>query len=404
MNLGSWTGSIDADVEFKAYGINASGKIEASNNFGGAINVDSSGNVGHISQFKVHNSKIMTYGIKAGAFTVNGTIDTNITVNAGTNSTWDVQSAFGISVNTLKAEAFSGSISVAGDTLSGSSLSVAAFGLYVAQDGVGISGNTAGDAFDINGSIKSTYCGILSYGTINLRISGMIDAPIAIMVESTYNEQTGIFYTRTPNNPDKVELADGAVINGAVDLGGGENTMVINSGATMNGTLAADQGKMNITFMLDKTVKSGAIVTTNINDVSLTSASTITVNLNNAVEGGRYVLFDYGSAYPVGAYWMSREVRFVYQGEEYRVSMVDGRAECTFSNGVRGTLVYEQSTQQVVAVINDMKAAPAFTRANPGGSQLSGPGSDPLLEWSRPGGTVRNRVQHQRREKYCSQS
>ena len=361
LNLGSWTGSIDADVEFKAYGINASGKIEASNNFGGAINVDSSGNVGHISQFKVHNSKIMTYGIKAGAFTVNGTIDTNITVNAGTNSTWDVQSAFGISVNTLKAEAFSGSISVAGDTLSGSSLSVAAFGLYVAQDGVGISGNTAGDAFDINGSIKSTYCGILSYGTINLRISGMIDAPIAIMVESTYNEQTGIFYTRTPNNPDKVELADGAVINGAVDLGGGENTMVINSGATMNGTLAADQGKMNITFMLDKTVKSGAIVTTNINDVSLTSASTITVNLNNAVEGGRYVLFDYGSAYPVGAYWMSREVRFVYQGEEYRVSMVDGRAECTFSNGVRGTLVYEQSTQQVVAVINDMKAAPAFT-------------------------------------------
>ena len=117
---------------------------------------------------------------------------------------------------------------------------MAAFGLYVAQDGVGISGNTAGDAFDINGSIKSTYCGILSYGTINLRISGMIDAPIAIMVESTYNEQTGIFYTRTPNNPDKVELADGAVINGAVDLGGGENTMVINSGATMNGTLAAD--------------------------------------------------------------------------------------------------------------------------------------------------------------------
>ena len=355
LQLASWTDSIDADVEFLAYGINASGKIEASNNFAGTITVDSRDNIGHISQFRIHNSKILTYGIRANSFVVNGIIDTDISVYAYTNETWDVQSTFGINVDTLKADAFSGTLTVLG--------SRGTFGIYVSNASGGISSNVAGDAFDINGDIFSTRYGVFSYGKINLRISGSITAGTAIGVESTYNERTGIYATSTPNNPDQVELAAGAVINGDIDLGGGDNTVIINSGAVMNGSLLAELGSMNIMFMLDEKINTEAIVRTDVEDISLTSASTITVNLNNAVDNSSYVLFQYeeGSDSTVASCWMSREVRFVYQGEEYEVRMTDGRAECVFSNGVRGVLTYDQSTRRVIAAVSNMQAAPAFT-------------------------------------------
>ena len=355
LQLAGWTDSIDADVEFRAYGINASGKIEASNNFAGTITVNSLDNIGHINQFKVHNSKIITYGIKANSFTVNGIIDTDISVYAHTNETWDVQSTFGISVDTLKADAFSGTLTVLG--------SRGTFGIYASNASGGISSNVAGDAFDINGDIISTRYGVFSYGKINLRISGSITAGVAIGVESTYDERTGIYATSTPNNPDQVELAAGAVINGDIDLGGGDNTVIINSGAVMNGSLVAELGSMNIMFMLDEKINPEAIVRTDVEDISLTSASTITVNLNNAVNNSSYVLFQYeeGSDSTVTSCWMSREVRFVYQGEEYEVRMTGGRAECIFSNGVRGVLTYDQSTRRVIATVSDMQAASAFT-------------------------------------------
>ena len=355
LQLAGWTDSIDADVEFRAYGINASGKIEASNNFAGTITVNSLDNIGHINQFKVHNSKIITYGIKANSFTVNGIIDTDISVYAHTNETWDVQSTFGISVDTLKADAFSGTLTVLG--------SRGTFGIYASNASGGISSNVAGDAFDINGDIISTRYGVFSYGKINLRISGSITAGVAIGVESTYDERTGIYATSTPNNPDQVELAAGAVINGDIDLGGGDNTVIINSGAVMNGSLVAELGSMNIMFMLDEKINPEAIVRTDVEDISLTSASTITVNLNNAVNNSSYVLFQYeeGSDSTVTSCWMSREVRFVYQGEEYEVRMTGGRAECVFSNGVRGVLTYDQSTRRVIATVSDMQAASAFT-------------------------------------------
>ncbi|WP_277200791.1 fibronectin type III domain-containing protein [Victivallis vadensis] len=355
LQLAGWTDSIDADVEFRAYGINASGKIEASNNFAGTITVNSLDNIGHINQFKVHNSKIITYGIKANSVTVNGIIDTDISVYAHTNETWDVQSTFGISVDTLKADAFSGTLTVLG--------SRGTFGIYASNASGGISSNVAGDAFDINGDIISTRYGVFSYGKINLRISGSITAGVAIGVESTYDERTGIYATSTPNNPDQVELAAGAVINGDIDLGGGDNTVIINSGAVMNGSLVAELGSMNIMFMLDEKINPEAIVRTDVEDISLTSASTITVNLNNAVNNSSYVLFQYeeGSDSTVTSCWMSREVRFVYQGEEYEVRMTGGRAECVFSNGVRGVLTYDQSTRRVIATVSDMQAASAFT-------------------------------------------
>lgn len=90
------------------------------------------------------------------------------------------------------------------------------------------------------GTIKilggSSY-GIYSEDTLNLRVSGSITATYAIVTEGHYDETQATFiYTGNPNRKDQVELASTAVINGNIDLGGDENSIVINSGAKMTAT------------------------------------------------------------------------------------------------------------------------------------------------------------------------
>ena len=353
----NWNTATNPDVQFIAAGINASGTITSANNFGGVISVTNLGNVG--ATIALHTSKLLSYGIKANAFNVNGVIEAEIYVNAYDqdsekgNKSWNVQSVFGIKVDTLKADAFSGTISVNGGT------SAPAFGIYASNYNSGISSNLIGDAFDINGTIYSSAYGIFSYGAINLRISGTIVAGYAIRVEQLYDDMTGIYSTSLPANSDQVELADGAYIVGNIDLGGGENTISINSGVTMFGALRAFEGKMNMTFALDKTVRDGAIVTTDDSDISLSSTNTLTVNLNNAKNGSNYILFEYTS--DVFAYWANKVITFSYQGMIQDIQLQNGRGNCTFANGTKATLEYDTQTNRVIVTASGVPAAPTFT-------------------------------------------
>ena len=353
----NWNTATNPDVQFIAAGINASGTITSANNFGGVISVTNLGNVG--ATIALHTSKLLSYGIKANAFNVNGVIEAEIYVNAYDqdsekgNKSWNVQSVFGIKVDTLKADAFSGTISVNGGT------SAPAFGIYASNYNSGISSNLIGDAFDINGTIYSSAYGIFSYGAINLRISGTIVAGYAIRVEHLYDDMTGIYSTSLPANSDQVELADGAYIVGNIDLGGGENTISINSGVTMFGALLASEGKMNMTFALDKTVRDGAIVTTDDSDISLSSTNTLTVNLNNAKNGSNYILFEYTS--DVFAYWANKVITFSYQGMIQDIQLQNGRGNCTFANGTKATLEYDTQTNRVIVTASGVPAAPTFS-------------------------------------------
>ena len=353
----NWNTASNPDVQFIAAGINASGTITSANNFGGVISVTNLGNVG--ATIALHTSKLLSYGIKADAFNVNGVIEAEIYVNAYDqdsekgNKSWNVQSVFGIKVDTLKADAFSGTISVNGGTAAHT------FGIYASNYSSGISSNLIGDAFDINGTIYSSAYGIFSYGAINLRISGTIVAGYAIRVEQLYDDMTGIYSTSLPANSDQVELADGAYIVGDIDLGGGENTISINSGVTMFGALLASEGKMNMTFALDKTVRDGAIVTTDDSDISLSSTNTLTVNLNNAKNGSNYILFEYTS--DVFAYWANKVITFSYQGMIQDIQLQNGRGNCTFANGTKATLEYDTQTNRVIVTASGVPAAPTFS-------------------------------------------
>ncbi len=313
------------NVVFQASGIAVSETLSSTSSLYGTIDVTATGNDIINGTNTGKYSVILAHGITAKTISVTGLIESDITLNISnadlsSSDLFNVNSVFGIKADKLTASAFSGEIKFTEYPSKESQ-----FGIYSRN---GFYTDVTGDAFDMAGTIKilggSSY-GIYSEDTLNLRVSGSITATYAIVTEGHYDETQATFiYTGNPNRKDQVELASTAVINGNIDLGGDENSIVINSGAKMTGNLLAEDGKLNIEFVLDDTYAGGAIVTTqNLNDISLTSAGTLTVNLNNAVNGQTYTLFQYnGNA---SSYWSNKSVTLVYQGATKTIALQNGK-------------------------------------------------------------------------------
>ena len=313
------------NVVFQASGIAVSETLSSTSSLYGTIDVTATGNDIINGTNTGKYSVILAHGITAKTISVTGLIESDITLNISnadlsSSDLFNVNSVFGIKADKLTASAFSGEIKFT--EYPSKELQ---FGIYSRN---GFYTDVTGDAFDMAGTIKilggSSY-GIYSEDTLNLRVSGSITATYAIVTEGHYDETQATFiYTGNPNRKDQVELASTAVINGNIDLGGDENSIVINSGAKMTGNLLAEDGKLNIEFVLDDTYAGGAIVTTqNLNDISLTSAGTLTVNLNNAVNGQTYTLFQYnGNA---SSYWSNKSVTLVYQGATKTIALQNGK-------------------------------------------------------------------------------
>ena len=313
------------NVVFQASGIAVSETLSSTSSLYGTIDVTATGNDIINGTNTGKYSVILAHGITAKTISVTGLIESDITLNISnadlsSSDLFNVNSVFGIKADKLTASAFSGEIK-----FTEYPSKEWQFGIYSRN---GFYTDVTGDAFDMAGTIKilggSSY-GIYSEDTLNLRVSGSITATYAIVTEGHYDETQATFiYTGNPNRKDQVELASTAVINGNIDLGGDENSIVINSGAKMTGNLLAEDGKLNIEFVLDDTYAGGAIVTTqNLNDISLTSAGTLTVNLNNAVNGQTYTLFQYnGNA---SSYWSNKSVTLVYQGATKTIALQNGK-------------------------------------------------------------------------------
>ncbi len=320
----SWK-STSGRVMFRADGINVSGELNSAASMYGTITVSSVGNQGDLGFTNQNGTFILTHGIVASTFSVTGLLQTDINVTTKNNS-FDTNSVFGVKVDTLRASSYSGTITIQ-DQYSSSTTRI--FGIYTQN---GLRTDVTNDAFDFSGTISvsgsgSRFFGIYSQAALNLRVAGSITANTAIQTEGTYNEETGVFsYSSnvSPNHKDQVELASTAVIEGNIDLGGDENSILINSGAKMTGNLLATEGKLNIEFVLDDTYADDAIVTTrDLNDISLTSAGTLTVNLNNAVSGRAYTLFKYNG--DASSYWNSKSVTLVYQGATKTIALQNGK-------------------------------------------------------------------------------
>ena len=351
------------DIAYSAKGINTT-NLTASDNLGGTITVKCDSVTGFGNAKPYTTSSLTAAGIyNSNVMRVTGRINTDITLTMDNKTTMigDNPKAFGIYAKALVADAFSGTISVR-TSISGTTDGALPYSLKT-NDVIESAGITVGavstatmvttgvmDAFDINGDIYCTIAGVVSVSTANIRVSGSIKTKGIPSVNIDGMAITTDYGNVSSTNKDKIELADGAVIEGNIDLAGGENNLVVNSGAKVTGKLLATKGLMNIRFDLDETVQeNNAIVTTEADDdpetqddISVASTSTISINLNNAQDGKTYTLFSYNN--DASAYWKNKQVTFSYQGQSTTLNVsTDGVAEATFTDA-KGKKVYAKLT------------------------------------------------------------
>lgn len=312
------------------HGLDVAGTISCGGNFKGALTVNQTDM--NIADWVSTPSR--TFGIESNRLEVReGYMSTDISINTVNTDNVVTTGIYSPYINML---AFTGTISIT----STSSLQRAS-GIHVSQltnDNDGIF-DMAGD-IDIGGSVMNAGLEGFSSG-MSLRISGLIDvmptntfgyAVFAGLIQPATGSADEIaviggFDALLYDTNDYLELAAGSYIIGDIDLTNGENTMVIDSNARMNGTIDSSFGKLNLAFMLnDKTMagvapaRAGAVIVSNDSGVALESVASITINLNDVVldvDGNgdqiakTYYLVDDNSA----AKWLQRTVTFAYQGQ-----------------------------------------------------------------------------------------
>ena len=337
---------------------------------------------------------------------VQGRINTKIDLTVTDNEHFaDRPDVFGIRAGVLNADAFSGTIKVTApfeyDIEDPSE--AAQLQLDIIKDvgiGVGQFRTVAGDAFDINGSITVNAIGVVSEKALNLRVSGEITTVDKVYVDSDLaslvgadaisriieghailgDGQSTVTGSYSTANNVVVELAGTAKIKGVIELGAGVNTITIDSNATVNGSLRATGGNMNLRFDLNGAAKSGAVVSvttdtlkyykpaTNRTDASLLGNTNITINLNNAVAisgSNKYTLFSYANAIDSDSVWtdVGREISFVYRGQTIKKTLESGSVTVDFNDvqdnptgtkyKVRATLAYNASTNTVTVTVTE---------------------------------------------------
>ena len=363
----------------RAQGISVSGNLIAKDTLRGTITVkaDRLADMG----FTAAN------GISAGNIAVAGRLDTDITIgtkvtpadlikafNGDVILTENLKTVIGIKATVIAADAISGTIrTVDNPDAQNPDSSYGGAGIYA---GKVLTVSSAGsDAFDFIGKIEGFYEGFATTALLNLRVSGSIDTttPYISSQKGPGNAIEAEYRVNGANNNDRVELADGAKIIGNIELGSGEkNSLIINSGASVEGKLLATNGNMNIRFDLDDTVQPEAIVKTDKGgwndsdwtspDISLTSDVTIRINLNRAKDGETYTLFEYETDVNAAGleYWNYKEITFLYQGVAQKVRTDgSGTATVSFDNGIiSATLAY--AAKKVTVTVTNPVALPDF--------------------------------------------
>ena len=382
------------DTLYRAYGIRAK-NIYAADNLGGVITVTTTDFTG-VSDSLPSEATLEVSGIYAEtAFCVTGRI--NSTINVTMNGSDHYSSnplGYGIRASGIFADAFSGTINMSAPLDTDNvvkSVGILAGAFSTTSPVIFPNGTVAADAFDINGTVTSTIAGVITTAALNLRVSGNITGKGFNGYGFKYLVQDGIAIetdgrNATSKNNDQIELASTAVVKGDINMYGGENSLVLNSGAQFTGKLLADGGEMDIRFDLDKTIRTNAIVTVDVyedrngeydhpltgetkyfydsRDISLISTSHITVNLNNAVDGKTYKLFQYKSFQTeADNAWLSgaKGIAFSYQGQSLTRTVTGGTASATFTdadgNEVTATLTYSDYTVSVTVTNNCTLAA-----------------------------------------------
>jgi len=337
------------------YGINlGSGSLTVNGNMAGSVDLQMDDSWSSILFNDIAaNNKYNLFAVQAGTITVNGYLASNIT----TNTMVDSVKLVGIAAGKITAKAFTGSVK-------------SNIAITVTRNMT----NTDDGIFDFAGSANGWMIGIHGFAAgMNLRISGSVTSEEVFgyggyaIVAGTMTA-SGLLTHHNTN--DYLEIAAGASVTGSIELANGENTLIVDSNARVEGSLQSTAGKLNLTFMLnDKAMDSAANETaaddttfTMTSGQALTSTASVSINLNDVVLDGAgktyYIANDNQSG------WGSRQIAFVYQdytkwakvGESVEVKdsndNVIFKASSKFENGVFSVTVDE------LAELDETYAAP----------------------------------------------
>ncbi|MBQ7650603.1 MAG: Ig-like domain-containing protein, partial [Victivallales bacterium] len=127
----------------------------------------------------------------------------------------------------------------------------------------------------------------------------------------------GVFAAK--NSKDDLHIADGALILGKIDLGGGANSLTIDSGAQIFGDITADS--LSLSFNLNSLLETPVITATKAG--ALSSANTTwTINIAEGLQSGRYVLAKVENGLNASA-MDNYSVKVNAFGEEYEITFAD---------------------------------------------------------------------------------
>ncbi|WP_419173919.1 hypothetical protein [Victivallis lenta] len=318
------------------YGIRVTDGLTSHSNFGGTITLKFDNTASNWQSISLTDTTVT--GIRASSISIDSGVlrsDINITVNGISNNlkdAWSTSYVTGIDADTLSADAFTGSIS--------SKAEVNGYG-YLINTGMYIHQtltNSNDGTFDIAGNLEILH-GDYSIGImggfesgLDLRISGSI-------ITNTYaivaGEITSTFLYRQSSQDDRVVVAAGAYVQGGIELGNGQNTLIVDSNARIYGYLQSSGGSLNLEYVLNSETM-GSITAPNGQEAIIQNVATssyladqvnVTVNLNNA-EAGSVVLYQSSGDLRD---WTRRTIDFKYQGIDESYAIANG---LTFEGGL----------------------------------------------------------------------
>ena len=304
--------------------------------FSGDLNFTRTNSSFSISTQTLGNTYV--YGLYAGkSLSIangHGLIDANITVKTTNSDDWT--RVIGVYAPTINAESFGANITVTSDR-SDLVVGIQADKFVNGTDSVF---NTITSTFDIIGDIsvssgaggKSIGILVSTGGNIQLRISSNIFADYAFWSGrwSLNLEHGGWSGSYNGGGNDKVEIAAGANINGAIDLGDGTDIIYIDSNARVNGEIVNRGGRKNLTFVLNefgsvngdiRSSSESELIYSSIDGFSA-ETTTIVVDANTAKSGETYYLLNH-SAIARGL----KDVTVVYKGENQFLSFQNNSRE-----------------------------------------------------------------------------
>jgi len=340
LRIDNWGGNSSPGGNNSVYlcGIYLTGALNANRNFAGNFDLKyETVNAPNTPSADPAYLETNLYGVWANTITVDGSIRSNINISIEDDySTYNFSSEYiaGIRADVLTASAYEGNITI--NNLSSNTL---AAGLIADAFH---SGNDS--TYDISGDITVTGSGSSASGktvgilgstteAMDIRISGDVishykqGGTTYLQENNTYAIFAGWLTSRSESIrydfDDRVEVAAGAYVEGAIDLQNGQNTLIVDSNARIHGDVLSDLGKLNLEFVLNDqafggVVSSAAASQTAIlragSNAVLSSTCNVTLNLNSA-ESTTYTIYQgtLGSqAENTG--WYARAINFKYQG------------------------------------------------------------------------------------------